>query len=413
MSVKKFLAIVACSVMPSLADFVPDTLLEAGLLSVPCKTIKQDLALNGEKGASVLWLDSIGRTISFNDEENGEDYTRRQRYQVEFDLHGNVSSARLEKSLNNPGGSGSEQQILIGHKWNGTGSISIGIRRTSGVFGAGPYASHYKRDELIELVYDEDSISAIDTIILDSNYFVPDMAIDCGGTLVPVKRELYDKFNSKGGYKLARTIYKDTLNRTVERHYFYHNLGTRVVTHDTLRSRIDVEFNIAEQFYVRDSLCKVEELAAGDTTLSYDTLRLKCHLLGYEWNEKGCITEGMLSRTKMVVNETVEVLSEDSVGVTITYDSTGVYALDTLYHDVVSVVFDDVNFEQNIVQNDRKLCIQGLHAGEVVSLFSASGRLLKPYTVSRTGQLEVHFTTYPPGMYLLSGANLRKKIICR
>lgn len=418
MKLKLFLGTIACSLLPTMANFVPDTLIEAGALSIPCHRIHQDKSLHGEKGRSTVYKDSLNRTIAYRDTSDlgsNPSMMRSYSYKVYCGEKGSILFDSLTWKVHGPGYIDGGRSSLIGEEWTESGQVAKGILREAiDLRKSSPWdhARTERNDSRIRLSYTNGH--STDTIIVDSNVFVPDMEINGGDFMIPVKYHHTPHVTSQGGYKAYSTDFTDSLNRFVETYKFYHNLAEQIVFCDTLRSKVDGEFKIVEQVALRDSLYGVKELSAGDTTLSYDTTRTIRRVVASEWNDKGCITRGLLHRKKMVVNDDGSTpVSEDSVEVTIIRDSSGLYPRDTIYHDEVSVVFEDISYGQTIKKSDNKICLKGLMGGESVSLLNANGRLIERYTADRVGGLELNLNQFPAGVYFINSKNIRRKIICK
>lgn len=400
---------ISSSVFATYEPFTPDTLLNAGGYTVPCEHIKFSYSGGaGTSGGMLIFRDSLGREIQWgNGTYNSREDIRRHRFSsLDVDVDKRVLINHYSDTVSTAGDTTVFHSKILAQDWNDKGMITDGLMYRSGVFKSGSVYTEYDDTVLITLNYENDGVTASDTVMRSGEYFMPDTVIMAGEYPVSCIKNSTKGTGSPWTFAEAVT-FTDVDGRLIKYSYEHHNNKMGMVTRKSLSVKCDDLNRITEQVNSTNS-----KYSFRGTTL-----------VGEGWNSRGMITDGVIygNTTNRGPGVTKPVTQYDTSLVTIVYDSDDVTPVDTVARisgisggaTALTGAADLSGKRANLIQNGRVLSIYNSKAGAVHRLYSSSGRLIQSVSVGVNGSAQMNLNALPAGMYLLKGMQKSHKIICR
>lgn len=383
------------SYQKALRSYIPDTFYTAGALTLP---VVNDIwkssggaPWSGAKSYSLS--DSLGRKVVYS--YSGSSAKSNTRWgnssRLAFNEQGKIATQYYHKYSSSGGGAASHTDTLTGEKWNHWGMITKGhVNRSSFTSNKGGMTTYSEFDLLI--AYDNMGLIAIDSFVIREGGFQAEFLYKAGDIYIPVVDSIKSNWN-----KGVNQEYYDSLGRMIHKAYGHPGPGGK--------QYYDMEFD--EQERVKRIRHNRSYSSTVTNSRSSDTLTAK------SWNEKGMILDADLRRVASSTNPGGTTEIDTIFNVTLVYDSTGLFPIDTIFHTETPVLVSQLSQHtgfQSVVEQGH-LSVAGLQANEMVRVVSASGRLLLQGQASANGTLRLPMQNLSSGVHFLISNERRIRFV--
>ncbi len=390
----------ASSLFATMTPWTPDTVLEAGALSIPVTADSTVDSIDSHEVVESFFRDSTGKTIAYKHRKSNQPHSSTVRLRgLLFASDGSI--ARVFTELRHFGSSGYNQvkDTLVATQWTDAGEVSEGLLKSfhasSNKFGS----MHYAYGSTINVSLDPDSLSFVKDSYIDST-----VKIDTGwtaDTLVEAgAKSIYCKDVDGGGnygssFSNSRSLI-DMYGRPI---FHAHSSGNGAHGNGegfTMNLELNEVGDVARQCQTKYRYAPQSKGGVADT------------LTGTAWNELGMITEGVLRRHRYSHNPGGSTLSTKEAEVLFFYDSTSLTVNDTIFMSN----FIDVDMPTGVVSTavakvgalrivGKSLSLPQALRGEQLSLYTLKGALVEQRRVQAT---TLDLSHLPAGCYILKSA---------
>lgn len=380
------------------SGFVPDTIMTFGVLDIPVRHYLETKSGSTESEYFNLYRDSLGRWLSgeYEYDNSSGSYGHRETRQCFFNQEGKIATRYSYFFMRGMKNRSHKYDTLQGENWNELGMITKGSVSCSSSTTVNGMVHGGKGQYDILYAYDSSGLIVKDSFKIRDGEFQADTLVDLQVPyeFYPVKCEFIHEIDSvdstgKAIEESRKTYLRDSLSRVIKAEF---NRKTKYSG-----SNITYWVSFDENDRIDTTFTKEASGTVVSSSAGYDTL------FAHSWNEKGMIIKGVLHSKRTTSFQGQASTHDTAYVVEITYDSTGVVAIDTVTSEITSVISTQTlqNKTLSVKQQDNSLVIKGLLKNERVVLFDVKGRVLFQGVASSTGLLAIPKSNYAQGIGLL------------
>lgn len=385
------------TVILSSEGFCADTIIKAGALVKPVKKSSS----RGDFWAPWNWAngwrlkDSLGRPLfrysKGGNAKNGT-YSSSREY-LSLDTSDNVYARIETRNSSYPGASVTAYDTVWGESWNSKGRILKGNQHVVSHTQQGKGGTTTTKEFRIIYAYDSTGVHEVARHTFSDSGFVPDHLYKAGAIHIPVKQMLKDNPDIE-----KHSILQDSLGRIIYKAYGPY-------TSNSSNRKYSMEFNDANRVV---KICSFKGSFGTVTSyVSVDTL------VGKTWNDKGMILDGDLDHYSRQMSPAEEEIIDTVYQVTLVYDSTGLFPVDTIYHKETAVISENVQKVATFAATieNKTLRLQGLDAHEAIRVVGVNGRLLMQGVANANGALQLPMHSLSSGIHFLVSDKRRIRFV--
>lgn len=374
---------------------VPDTFYTAGALTLPVKDVywKSSGGAPWSGARSRTMTDSVGRKLVYTYSGSSAKSNTRwgNSHSVELGENGYIATMYSNSYSNSSQGGGRSRDTLTGITWNDKGMITKGSVTASSTSsskkGSNTTYSQYK----LLIAYDSSGLNPVDSFVIKEDGFQAEILYKAGDIYIPAINRI------KSGGKYENREYCDSLGRMIMKGVSSPGPGSH------------------QHYYMDfDSTGRVKRIrhsrghaSPNSSSRGSDTLTAKT------WNEQGMMLNADFRRVSSSTNPGGTTKVDTTYNVTLVYDSTGLFPVDTIYNTEtpvqVTVVPGHHGF-RSVVEKGY-LSMTGLESNEAVRIVSANGRLLLQGEATATGALRLPLQNISSGVHFLISSERRVKFV--